>query len=161
MRKPRTALDYMERLQRLQDSTLDKSKAISSRAADDEVGNLPSLEDRIHYIFNTINSEKRPVNNMLFFVMYDIESNKVRYNVAKYLQKKGCTRIQKSIFLADLDRATYESIRSDLTEIQSMYENHDSIIICPVGTEQLMNMKIIGLNIDVDIIMHRKNILFF
>lgn len=99
MRKPRTALDYLERLQRLRDSTLDRSRIISSRTTDKGTDTLPSLEERIKCIFDTINSDKRPVNNMLFFVMYDIESNKVRYNVVKYLQKKGCTRIQKSIFL--------------------------------------------------------------
>ena len=36
---------------------------------------------------------------MLFFVMYDIESNKVRYLIAKYLERHGCTRIQVLSFL--------------------------------------------------------------
>lgn len=159
MRKQKTALDYIERLKRIKDAAAGDGMTLNSIIDPDD--ELPTVEERVHSIFKTINSDKRPKGNMLFFVMYDIESNKVRYNVAKYLQRKGCTRIQKSIFLADLDKDTYNSIREDLTDIQSMYENHDSIIICPVSTEQLQNMKIIGQNIDVDIIAHTKEILFF
>ena len=98
---------------------------------------------------------------MLFFVMYDIESNKVRYNVVKYLERMGCTRIQKSIFLADLSVGVYETIKSDLAEVQSLYDNHDSIIICPISTDLLKSMKVIGLSINIDIITRSKNTLFF
>ena len=61
--------------------------------------------------------------------MYDIESNKVRNQVAKYLLRKGCFRVQRSIFLADLNNQDYEQIRSDLSEVQACYDNHDSIMI--------------------------------
>lgn len=98
---------------------------------------------------------------MLFFVMYDIESNKVRYNVVKYLERMGCHRIQKSIFLADLSREKYDAIREDLAEVQALYDNHDSIIVCPVSSELLNSMKIIGKSINVDVITHTKNTLFF
>ena len=98
---------------------------------------------------------------MLFFVMYDIESNNVRYNIAKYLIRKGCTRIQRSIFLADLSSSVYQEIRQDLTEIQSLYDNHDSIIVCPISTDQLRSMKVIGQNIDIDLITHNRNTMFF
>ena len=98
---------------------------------------------------------------MLFFVMYDIESNKVRRLVANYLQRKGCVRIQRSIFLADLDAKEYNTIRMDLTEVQSTYENEDSILIVPISSEYLRSMKIIGQKIELDIIMHNKNTLFF
>ncbi len=98
---------------------------------------------------------------MLFFVMYDIESNKVRYNVVKYLERMGCTRIQKSIFLADLSVGVYETIKRDLAEVQSLYDNHDSIIICPISTDLLKSMKVIGLSINIDIITRSKNTLFF
>lgn len=98
---------------------------------------------------------------MLFFVMYDIESNKVRYNVVKYLERMGCHRIQKSIFLADLDMDKYETIKRDLAEVQALYDNHDSIIICPVSSDLLKSMKVIGQSINLDIITHSKNTLFF
>ena len=98
---------------------------------------------------------------MTFFVMYDIESNKVRRLVGKYLLGKGCTRIQRSIFLADTPVETYNSIREDLAQVQAAYENADSIIVLPVSTDYLRLMKIIGKNIEVDVITHSKNTLFF
>lgn len=98
---------------------------------------------------------------MLFFVMYDIESNKVRRYVVKYLEKKGCFRVQKSIFLADLPMENYQAIRADLAEVQAAYENMDSILVVPISTDYLRAMKVIGENIDIDIVTHNKNTLFF
>lgn len=161
MRKVKAAIEYMERLRRLQESGVDGHTSVNDRIPDTELDSISSLDQRIHRIFNIINSNKRPVGNMLFFVMYDIESNKVRYNIAKYLIRKGCTRIQRSIFLADLSSSVYQEIRQDLTEIQSLYDNHDSIIVCPISTDQLRSMKVIGQNIDIDLITHNRNTMFF
>ena len=69
--------------------------------------------------------------------------------------------MQRSIFLADLDTADYQEIKTDLAEVQSLYDNHDSIIVCPISTDQLRAMRIIGQQIDVDIITHNRNTLFF
>lgn len=98
---------------------------------------------------------------MLYFVMYDIESNKVRTNVAKFLLKMGCFRIQETIFLADTSHEKYDKIRNVLTDVQALYENNDSILVVPISTDYLKSMKIIGKQIDVDIIMRNKSTLFF
>ncbi len=98
---------------------------------------------------------------MLFFVMYDISSTKVRNQIVKYLLKNGCLRVQKSIFLADLPLSKYNQIRDDLVEVQQCYENEDSILIVPISTDYLQAMKIIGQQIDIDLIMKKKNTLFF
>ena len=66
------------------------------------VDDIPCIDERIKYVLQIVNNNLRPAGNMLFFVMYDIESNKVRHQVVKYLLRKGCTRVQKSIFLSDL-----------------------------------------------------------
>lgn len=122
---------------------------------------IHSLEERLDEIFEITEKRERNVGNMLFFVMYDIENNRVRRLVSKYLIKKGCTRIQKSIFLADLPSEKYEQIRNDLTEVQEAYENLDSILVVPISTDYLKSMKIIGKDISVDVIMKSKNTLFF
>ena len=70
-------------------------------------------------------------------------------------------RTEKSIFLADLPSDTYERIKQDLTEVQAVYDNEDSILVVPVSTDLLKSMKIIGQNINVDVITHNKNTLFF
>lgn len=98
---------------------------------------------------------------MLFFVMYDIESNKVRTLIHKYLKRKGCTPIQRSIFLANTSMDVYEEIKDDLVAVQEAYENNDSIIVLPVSTDYLRMMKIIGQKIEVDVITHSRNTLFF
>ena len=93
--------------------------------------------------------------------MYDIESDKVRHQVVKYLQRKGCTRVQRSIFLADLAMSEYDGIRKDLAEVQAAYENNDSILIVPISADYLRSMKVIGQKVELDVIMHNKNTLFF
>ena len=98
---------------------------------------------------------------MLFFVMYDIESNKVRRYIVKYLERKGCTRVQKSIFLANLSMEKYQDIRNDLAEVQAAYDNEDSILVVPITTDYLRSMKVIGQNINIDIITHTATTLFF
>lgn len=123
--------------------------------------NIPDLPSRVREIIGLINRDQRPISNMLFFVMYDIESNKVRHQIAKYLLRVGCLRVQRSIFLADLSTDKYDMIRRNLTEVQSLYENHDSILVVPISTDYLQAMKIIGKSIDLDIIMKSKNTLFF
>jgi CRISPR-associated protein Cas2 len=122
---------------------------------------LTSIEERIEKILGLVNREDRPAGNMIFFVMYDIEDNKVRRYIAKYLLKYGCARIQRSVFLADLPNSKYDQIRKDLTEVQAAYENADSILIVPISTDYLTSMKIIGQTIDVDVITGKKNTLFF
>lgn len=93
--------------------------------------------------------------------MYDIESNKVRNLVCKYLIRNGCSRIQRSIFLADQSVDVYNRIREDLTQVQECYDNEDSIIVLPVTTDYLKMMKVIGKNLNMDIITRSKTTLFF
>ena len=93
--------------------------------------------------------------------MYDIESNKVRTLIHKYLKHKGCTPIQRSIFLANTSMDVYEEIKADLVAVQEAYENNDSIIVLPVSTDYLRMIKIIGQKIEVDVITHSRNTLFF
>ena len=93
--------------------------------------------------------------------MYDITSNKVRTLIAKFLLKKGYTRIQKSIFMADMPADEVQDIAQKLTEIQKMYDNNDSILIVPLSEDYARAMKIIGQEVDIDLILHSKNTLFF
>lgn len=160
MKKMREPRDYLRVLKLLRKGGISGSAPPNHppMMADDL---LPSVEERVKMIFGMLNNKDRSHSNMLFFVMYDIESDKVRRYVVKYLERMGCIRVQKSIFLADLEPQKYNSIRSDLAAVQASYDNHDSILVVPVSTEQLKAMKIIGQHIDIDIITHSKNTLFF
>ena len=156
MRKP---IPYIEILRKLSRAGVQNSPPINRRTGD--FSNIQTLQERVDFLMGVVNKPKRPATNMLFFVMYDIESDKVRYYIAKYLERKGCTRIQRSIFLADLDKKVYDLIKSDLEEVQSLYDNHDSISVCPLSTDQIQAMKIIGEDISIDIITRSRNTLFF
>lgn len=160
MRKKKEPLPYIEVLRRLSRAGVRGSPPIDRTTGPTEA--MPSLQERVDFLLGLVN---RPHTNtathMLFFVMYDIESNKVRREIAKYLEDKGCFRIQKSIFLAEADRTVFEQIKQELAEVQALYDNHDSIIVCPVATDELRAMKVIGQHIDIDIIMRTRNTLFF
>lgn len=162
-RKKRPPITLLQKLQQLKASGMEpeRSKGVIPRETPIDDSELPDLKCRIQKILGMIGSPTRNPGNMLFFVMYDIESNKVRRLVAKYLEEKGCTRVQKSIFLADLPIATYEAIRKDLTEVQACYENQDSIMVVPVSTDIMRSMKVIGKNLAIDLITHSRTTLFF
>lgn len=97
---------------------------------------------------------------MIFLIMYDIESDKVRTEVARYLIKKGAQRIQKSVYLIKHSPSEIQNIYNNLKEVQSLYENSDSIIITPIEVSSLKSMKLIGKNIDIQILIDKPNTLF-
>lgn len=151
--------DFVQVMRKLIRSGLEDS-AVPNRTVND-YDEIPRLEERVSKILGLLNRDNRPAGYMIFFVMYDIEDNKVRRHIAKYLLRLGCARIQRSVFLADLPNGEYDKIRTDLAEVQAAYENNDSILIVPISTDYLTAMKIIGQTIDVDVIAHRRNTLFF
>lgn len=93
--------------------------------------------------------------------MYDIENDKIRTQIAKYLIRKGCIRIQKSIFLAEAERKLYNELSTTLKEVQEVYDNNDSILFVPVSSDELKSMKIIGQQLDIDFILNNRSTLFF
>lgn len=134
------------------------------RPVDHETDDSDPLEDldvRLRRMLDIVTRPLRNPKNMIFFVMYDIESNKVRRSVVKYLERMGCHRVQKSIFLADLPADVCERIQADLAEVQAMYENQDSIMVVPLSLEQVKTMHIIGQNIDLDLIVKTRSTMFF
>ena len=157
-RKKRPPLSLAAQAKKLLESGVGGSPKVENKEPCDS---LSPLEDRIKDLLGLTESRKKRQDRMLFFVMYDIESNKVRRLVCKYLIREGCSRVQRSIFLADLPIDTYARIKNDLAEIQTLYDNEDSIIVLPVSTDYLRMMKVIGKTVDVDIITHTKNTLFF
>ena len=158
-KKKKDALTYLQKLRKLKTSGLEHSPVINREANDLDA--LPTLEERVRTILGIIKKREIIANDMLFFFFFYIESNKVRYNIVKYLERMGCFRIQKSIFLANLSMEKYEDIKHDLAEVQDLYENHDSIIVCPVSSDYLSSMKVIGQSINLDLITRSKNTLFF
>ena len=157
-RKKKPELTFVKKMQKLLSAGLIANK-VEYESGEEEP--ITTLSERVKKVLSLADKTQKEKGSMLFFVMYDIENNKVRRLVVKYLQRKGCHRVQKSIFLAEADYETYNSIKTDLAEVQAAYDNEDSIFVLPVSTDYLQMMKIIGKEINVDIITRRKTTLFF
>lgn len=156
-RRKKPPLSFIERMKRIGESGLKEQRNLECQEDDA----LVPLEERIKRILGLCETVRKQQGRMLFFVMYDIESNKVRRLVVKYLLRQGCCRVQKSIFLADQSIEIFNKIKSELAEVQAAYDNDDSIIVLPITTDYLKMMKVIGKNINIDIITHSANTLFF
>lgn len=121
---------------------------------------LPELSSRVLFIESLFASSFQPGNNhMLFFVMYDIEDHRIRRHIAKYLQRNGCERLQKSVFLGSSPQHIYREIAQTLSEINSMYQNKDSIMLLPVSRESMMHLKVIGKDLHYKLIVQPPNVL--
>ena len=111
---------------------------------------LLDIGERVKTIINIAQNSKN--GNMVYFVMYDIENDKVRALVSKYLISQGCIRIQNSVFMADTPKERFETIKNDLSEVQAAYENNDSIVVVPISSMNIEAMHIIGKNLDIDMV---------
>jgi len=97
---------------------------------------------------------------MICFIMYDIEHNKIRNHIARYLIRKGCMRVQKSVFIVQTERKKLDEMHKTLKEVQAMYANDDSIFFLPVTDSELNALKVIGKNVDFEMVTDQKNTLF-
>jgi CRISPR-associated protein Cas2 len=99
MRKKKEPLSFVDKMKKLTRSGLANSPPANRSTSIDP--DWPSLSERVEKLMGFIKRDKQNPLNMIYFVMYDIEDNRVRNQVARYLIKKGCARVQKSIFIAN------------------------------------------------------------
>jgi CRISPR-associated endonuclease Cas2 len=115
-----------------------------------EANPMLPLPERIRAILGIIQAAPKKATEMNYIIMYDIEKNKVRNLVAKYLRHQGCIRIQKSVFLMHGSHKKFDEIRETLRDINAVYENSDSIILIPLNVSDARSMKLIGKNVDIE-----------
>ena len=164
MKKKKEPLTIGEKLHLIKRAGIKSYKEIDTLPESDAVAESETLDDlqqRIQEILGLFGRAKEKTGAMIYFIMYDIEDNRIRRYIAKYLEEKGCIRIQKSIFLTESQRQEFNEIHTTLREVQEVYDNTDSIVMVPVATDQLRAMKLIGKNVDMDIFLGNKNTLFF
>ncbi|MFN4300241.1 MAG: CRISPR-associated endonuclease Cas2 [Thermaurantimonas sp.] len=121
---------------------------------------LQPMDERLRQILKIFNHQLKSTE-MIYLIMYDIENDKIRTQIAKYLIRQGCIRIQKSVFIARSDHPKFQDIYTTLQEVNSYYENQDSILLVPVNTSDIRSMKIIGREITLTSIISPPNTLFF
>lgn len=108
-----------------------------------------------------IHRNRHLIGYVSFLVMYDINSTMIRNRLVKYLVDKGCYRIQKSIFMANLPISQYKQITHELLHGNYYEDTMDSICILPVSMPNINEMTIIGKQINLDMILKTTNTLFF
>ncbi len=163
MARPRTRLiSLKERLELLKAAALNAPAPLPQNpVAGREEEQVVPLATRIKAALNILKDKPVKATDMHCMIMYDIENDKVRREIAKYLLKQGCVRIQKSVYLASLRPEQFKSIFETLTEVQSYYDQVDSILLVPINISDARSMKIIGKDIQVETIIDPPNTLFF
>lgn len=117
---------------------------------------LMNVLDWLHALY----VQPENTDNMLYFIMYDIANNKVRKHVARYLERKGCIRVQKSIFVAQTPKRTYRQIDYALKKVNEKYKNGDSIFILPIAKTNLEALRVIGKNINFQVLTEEVKVLY-
>ena len=138
-----------------------KSESTNFNTISDTEDYISELDTRVKEIILFFSGSKFIKSwEMICFIMYDIEDHRIRHHISKYLLKKGCTRVQKSVFVGKLERKRVKEMQITLSEIQAMYDNNDSIFFLPAGEENISGMHIIGKNIDFEFTLGNLNTLF-
>src|SRR5713226_5229096 len=83
---------------------------------------------------------------MLTFVVYDISKNRTRTKIAKRCLDFGLYRVQKSVFLGDIESNRVEEIV--LASKELMNEETDSVYVFPLCREDFDKVRIIGQGFD-------------
>jgi len=157
-RKKRVPLTLSEKLHKIKAAGLKPLR--SPNRFDPSQDKIDNLEERIERILSIYHKTKNAWD-MIYFVMYDIENTKVRTQIAKYLKKNGCVRVQRSVFLASSSREKFTEIHQTLKQVQEFYDNNDSIVVVPVSADSLRSMKVIGQQLSIDLALGNRNTLFF
>jgi len=98
---------------------------------------------------------------ILTFIMYDIENNRIRRYISKYLEKKGYLRVQKSVFFGNVPRSMHKEVCDKLKAVNERYENGDSLMFLPVSTDMLNSLKVVGKNLGYELTVEHRSTLFF
>ncbi len=89
---------------------------------------------------------------MLVWVIYDISKDKARNRVSKYCKNYGLYRVQKSVFLGDLDKNGIDEV---FLQSQELIDSEDSFYIFPMCDEDFKKVKIAGIAFDSELVTNR------
>lgn len=155
---PKKEFDLKEKIEKIKKAGLLTNA--ENRAENQPGDELQPLPVRIRNILGIFQGKPIKSTTMNYLIMYDIQNNKVRTLVAKFLIKSGCVRVQKSVFLVHSDHKKFDEIRQTLIEINDVYENEDSIILVPLNISDARSMKLIGKNVNIEQIIDPPNTVF-
>ena len=87
---------------------------------------------------------------MLTWVLYDITDNKMRNKVAKACKEQGLYRVQKSVFLGDLNINRIDELAMMCKDI--IEEDVDSVYIFPFCEDDFKKIRLLGQAFDKELV---------
>lgn len=87
---------------------------------------------------------------MIYWVMYDITENKIRNRAVRACKDKGLYRVQKSIFIGDLNKNQKDELKIIMERLVD--ESTDSIYIFPSSRDMLYDTDLIGNGFDKELV---------
>ncbi len=86
----------------------------------------------------------------MVWVVYDIADNTTRKNVARVCLDKGLYRVQKSVFLGNLNSNDRDSLALECEEV--IDPDVDSVYIFPMDDESFKKVKLLGQAFDKELV---------
>lgn len=87
---------------------------------------------------------------MLVWVIYDITENKIRQKVSERCKNYGLYRVQKSVFLGDLNSNERDSLAVECEEL--IDEDRDSVYVFPMDEQSFKKVQLIGQAFDKELV---------
>ena len=87
---------------------------------------------------------------MLVWVIYDITENNIRQKVSTRCKSYGLYRVQKSVFLGDLDSNDRAPLALECEEL--IDTERDSVYIFPMDEQSFKQVKLIGQAFDKELV---------
>ncbi|MCX6701213.1 MAG: CRISPR-associated endonuclease Cas2 [Methanomicrobiales archaeon] len=78
----------------------------------------------------------------MVWVVYDISENKVRSKIARICLDKGLYRVQKSVFLGDLNTNERDSLGLECEHL--INPDVDSVYVFPMDEDSFKKVKLLG-----------------
>lgn len=96
---------------------------------------------------------------MMTWLIYDITEDKIRKEVIRIAQHYGMYRVQKSVFLGEVDKNKLDKIIEESKKAINLEE--DSVYIFPMCEADYQRSVLLGLSFEEGIVRDEKPVLFF
>ena len=87
---------------------------------------------------------------MLVWVMYDIADDKIRRKAIKICKNVGLYRVQKSIFLGDIEENDFDEVKLRLEDTVDL--KNDSVYVFTMSKKELNKAGLIGQASDKELV---------
>jgi len=87
---------------------------------------------------------------LLVWVIYDITDNRTRQKVSDRCKNYGLYRVQKSVFLGDLNTNDRESLGLECEEL--IDTEKDSVYVFPMDEQSFKKVQLLGQAFDKDLV---------